>query len=631
MLSQGAYLMATNKRYKTTWTSEDGIAWQLNIIPSDAAYTSGFTDVTLPAEFLLRDMKLDTDLGDIPSGLTAQVLNLTINIASLQGTADLDAFRTALMRGTTTLKYPKTAAGANVTEAGEFRAFNTFVLQYDDGSGLKTAFIGCQKFSAENELEITPLENVVKFNIEVYDVTRCIGEAITEVAWCHFLKNTSDSTGLPEPENSNYKEIRVGYDYTPENGTSGRYWALDVAQNGLLFRIQRIDKLFAKINEMYASYLRTLSQNNASTYSIDYMYLYSMSFYKLRTTYDAALTPLAFPPYIVTEIYDREGNAIGGAFRDKAMFAQYKTFHDILKSLLEQSLQTYRLSYTQTGTNPQSYGVQYVADFILPENFFSYTPFQQSNIYGNVKVKLLSETLNQMTVNVSTMKGSHDVEEYIAANQSTTTDDSKDLNIMLHNYPLSTDRRKWNDEEQSFYANYEADEIYIRDVINGGMLVYIDDTSGRVYKVDTKVIVNSFYAAPEEVDYYFVKVSGANFGGFQDQPLYRLYMYFEQTSKNDGSGGFIEPGAGIANSIARSIVNTFGNEKQAVADFKSTFGFVKNTAVALSCIVDFADLNPLLSVIYGSNEAKGLILKTSHDVYSGMVDVTVRIHGLEPA
>jgi hypothetical protein len=621
--------MSTNKRYITTWKSEDLIDWQLSIIPSDAAYTSGFTDITLPAEFLLRDMKLDTDLGDIPSGLTSQVLNLTINLAALQGTTDLNNFRTALLRGTTTLKYPKTSAGVDVTEAGQFKAFNTFILQYNDGSGLKTAFIGCQKFSASNELEVTPLENVVKLSIEVHDITRCIGEQITEVSWCHFLQNTSDSTTLPEPENSNYTEIRVGYDYTPEFGTSGRYWALDKIQNGLLFRIQRIDKLFSKISEMYAAYLRALTQNNASTYSIDNMFLYSMSFYKLRTTYDAALTPLTFFPYLVTEIYDKDGKAIGGAFRDKAMFAQYKTFHDVLKALVEQSLQTYRLSYTQTGTNPQSYGVTYTADYVLPENFFSATAFAQANIYGNVKVKLLSETLNQVTVNVSTMKGAQDVEEYIAANQSASTDDSKDLNIMLHNYPLATDRRSWNDEEKSYYSRYEADEIYIRDVINGGMLVYIDDASGRVSKIDTKIGVNGFFTAYEEIDYYFVKVSGANFGGFNDQPLYRLYMYFEQTSRNDGAGGFIEPGAGLGNVIARYLVNVFGNEKQAVADFKTTYTLVKYNHVAMSCIMDFEDLNPLLSVIYGSDEANGLIMKTSHDVYSGMVDVTVRIHGLE--
>ena len=614
----------SNERFVTTWTSEDAIQYRLYIIPSSVDYISPglSSDVTLPTEFLLRDMKLDTDIGDIPAGLTSQVLKLNVNLAALQGAANLVSLREDLLRGTTTLKYPKTSAGANVTAAGQFKAFNTFILQYDDGSGYKTMFIGCQKFSAENQLEITSLQNVVSFSLEIYDVTRCIGEAITETAWCEFLQNISDTTGgLVENENTFYTQVANGYDYRPTWGTPGKYWALDVAPGGMNFRIQRLDKLFSKINEMYSSYLRTLTQKTGSSYSMDQIWSLSMEFYKLRADNNTAPSALSYYPFIITEIWNDKGEIIGGAFRDSTVFAQYKNFHDVLKSLFEQSLQTYRLSYSQSGSNPQSYTVTYTADYVLPQNFYSLTPFARSNIYGSVKVKLLSETLNQMTLNVSTLKGRSDVESYIAANQSTASDDGKDINVMFHNYPVVTDREVWNDTEEYNYSSL-MDEGYFRNAVSAGMLVYVDDTSGRVKKIDTKCGVNGYFTSSYEPDYYFQAADG-----YTEGSLFKIYMYFEQTKSASDS----TKGAGLCNVIAQTFVDIFGNPKQAIADFATTFGVLKFTGVGMSCIIDYNDLNPLLSSIYGTNTANAVVLKTSHDVYSGMVDTTIRIHGLDPA
>ena len=178
----------SNQRFVTTWTSEDSIQWRMYIIPSSVDYITGGTssNVTLPSEFLLRDMTLETELGSIPAGLVSQVLKINVNIAALQGTQALIDLRADLLRGTTTKRVPLNSDGtaylaSDLTlEQREFDAFNTFVLQYDDGSGYKTAFIGCQKYSAENELEITALDNVITFSIEIYDVFRCIGEIVNQ-------------------------------------------------------------------------------------------------------------------------------------------------------------------------------------------------------------------------------------------------------------------------------------------------------------------------------------------------------------------------------------------------------------------------------------------------------------------
>ncbi len=177
----------TNQRFVTTWTSEDSIQWRMYIIPSSVNYVSSgvSSNVTLPSEFLLRDMSLDTELGSIPAGLVSQVLKINVNIAALQGTQALNDLRVDLLQGTTTKKRPLNSDGTpwidafTTTEQTEFDAFNTFVIQYNDGTGFKTAFIGCQKYSAENEIEITALDNVITFTIEIYDIQRCIGEAIT--------------------------------------------------------------------------------------------------------------------------------------------------------------------------------------------------------------------------------------------------------------------------------------------------------------------------------------------------------------------------------------------------------------------------------------------------------------------
>ncbi len=104
----------SNRRYVTTWTSEDAINYRLYIIPSNANYAGGSTDVTLPSDFLLRDMTLDTELGELPSGMMSQVLKMSFNIASLEGTADLNNLRIQLLKGSTTKKFPLTVTGTDL-------------------------------------------------------------------------------------------------------------------------------------------------------------------------------------------------------------------------------------------------------------------------------------------------------------------------------------------------------------------------------------------------------------------------------------------------------------------------------------------------------------------------------------
>ncbi len=95
------------KRFYSEWTDENDWQYTLYIIPSNANinpsfpsqagfFDSTFTLVELPDDFIMEDMKLSTELGEIPVGLVSQTLQMTLNIAALQGTANYDELREQL-------------------------------------------------------------------------------------------------------------------------------------------------------------------------------------------------------------------------------------------------------------------------------------------------------------------------------------------------------------------------------------------------------------------------------------------------------------------------------------------------------------------------------------------------------
>jgi hypothetical protein len=592
----------SNQRFVTTWTSEDSIQWRMYIIPSSVDYISPAlsSNVTLPSEFLLRDMSLDTELGSIPAGLVSQVLKINVNIAALQGSDALNDLRADLLRGTTTKRVPLNADGSeylasDLTEAQrEFDAFNTFVLQYNDGSGWKVAFIGCQKYSAENELEITSLDNVITYTIEIYDIFRCIGEIINQDIWVKALKCTSDSIVwgplLTQAENSEINNLYIGYPYINTDRTNASITLKDYVVNDGYMHISTFERLKSKISTMYSAYMRAITQKLTSSFVADSFFSKSCQFKNNQSSVvQVSYAELAYIAEIWINV-DESLTLAGGAYVDKGLFAQFTNFYEVYKSLVEGSIETLRPTYTFTSGTPDAYTVTMVADNPYPNDY--QMTFNEDNTYSNVKIKLFSESLNQVNVAVSTITGDRDTTEYGYGKQGTSGDNSKDLKIMFHNLPLITYRTSYKDEGGQI--------IWARNTVNAGTLLYYDITGFT--KVNT--ILSIFFGGEDYGTTYPISP-------FLKNPEYQLILEQQYS--------------GLPTTMAQAMVNFLGRSKQAEASLTTNFTTAKFSHVAKRCIIDLSDYNTLLESIYGTPQAYCVMTKHSHKIYEGMCDITLRI------
>lgn len=588
----------SNQRFVTTWTSEDSVQWRMYIIPSSVDYITPAvsSNVTLPSEFLLRDMSLETELGSIPAGLVSQVLKINVNIAALQGTTALEDLRADLLRGTTTKRVPLNSDGtaylaSDLTlEQREFDAFNTFVLQYNDGSGFKTAFIGCQKYSADNELEITALDNVVTYTIEIYDIFRCIGEIVNQDIWVKALKPTTDtvawSSTYSVSEGATSNTVEIGQYQNLDKWPSTIY-AIDKLDGNSYYHTQLFTRLATKISTMYSAYMRAITQKLTSSFVAADFFTKTLVFYKNQTQ-------VGISPYMqyISEIWTNiEGTLtlVGGAHIDPKMFGKYTNFYEVYRSIVESSLETLRASYTFTSGTPDAYTLTMVADNPYP--YPSFVTFDQDNTYSSVKIKMLSEGLNQVNVDIATISGEADTTEYGYGKQGTSGDNSKDLNVMFHNLPIIT------------FRNTYASNLWRRNTINSGYLLYYDspDAFGMM-KVNT--LVSVFFG-------------GEDFALSVPVSLYTRKPEYQMILEQQESG--------IGRTISQAMVNFLGRPKQAEATLTTNFVTAKTNDVGKRCTVDLANYNSLLESIYGEETALAVLTKHTHKVYEGMCDITLRI------
>jgi hypothetical protein len=597
----------SNQRFVTTWTSEDSIQWRMYIIPSSVNYVSSgvSSNVTLPSEFLLRDMSLDTELGSIPAGLVSQVLKINVNIAALQGTDALNDLRADLLQGTKAKRVPLNADGSEYLASDipdiaqrQFDAFNTFVLQYNDGSGWKVAFIGCQKYSAENELEITSLDNVITYTIEIYDIFRCIGEIINQDIWVKALKPTTDTVALSSAysagEGAAYTSIEIGQGYKNYIFSFDPYYAVDIIDGNSYFHTQLFSRLTTKIGTMYSAYMRAITQKLTSSFSAAEFFQKTMVFYENQDQVNIT-------PYLqyISEIWTRIGDdlqLVGGAHYDSKMFAQFTNFYEVYKSIIESSIEVLRPTYTFTSGTPDAYTVTMVADNPYP---FDYqVTFNEDSTYSSLKIKLFSEALNQVNVAVSTITGESDTTEYQYGKQGTSGDNSKDLKIMFHNLPIITYRTNRD-------SYVETPHMWKRNTINAGTLLYWHSPQEGLFDLKKVNTLCSVFFGGED---FAPQVPLSN---YEDIPEYQMILEQQQS--------------GLPTTIAQSLVNFLGRSKQAEATLTSSFSFAKGTLVSKRCIIDLSDYNTLLESIYGTPQAYCVMTKHSHKVYEGMCDITLRI------
>jgi hypothetical protein len=544
-------------------------------------------------------MSLDTELGSIPAGLVSQVLKINVNIAALQGTTALNDLRADLLRGTTAKRVPLNSDGSeylasDLTESQrEFDAFNTFVLQYNDGSGFKTAFIGCQKYSAENELEITSLDNVITYTIEIFDIFRCIGEIINQDVWVKALKPTTDTVAwnasYSTEEGAALRGIEIGAGY--ENYADS-YYAVDILDGNSYYHMQLFTRLATKIGTMYSAYMRAITQKLTASFVAADFFTKTLIFYKNQSQTGIA-------PYMqyISEIWSNiEGNLtlVGGAHIDPKMFGKYTNFFEVYKNIVESSLETLRASYTFTSGTPDAYTVTMVADNPYP--FTPFVTFNQDNTYSSVKIKMLSEGLNQVNVDISTISGEQDTTEYGFGKQGTSGDNSKDLNIMFHNLPIITYRNSYNEDGLN---------RWYRNTINAGYLLYWESPETGIFdskKVNT--LCSVFFGGED----FALAVPSSP---YDQLPEYQMILEQQQS--------------GIGRTISEALVNFLGRPKQAEASLTTNFTTAKTNDVAKRCTIDLADYNTLLESIYGEPTALAVLTKHTHKIYEGMCDITLRI------
>ena len=619
----------STKRYVTTWTSEDSVDYRLYIIPSNANYASGSTDVTLPSDFLLRDMSLDTELGELPAGIQSQVLKLSFNIAALQGTADLNNLRIQLLKGTTTQKFPLTNTGtdligtadgwwdaSNVVTDKNFDCFNTFILQYNDGSGYKVLFIGCQKYSAENEIEVTTLQNIIRYDIEAYDVVRCIGESIKPSIWQYLLRCDDtlinfDSGSGQYKENEQHRGYILNYYFTQGKFTR----AVDSLENEFYYHASTFERLKTKISNMYSAYLRAITQNYLSSYVCNDFFTQTYTFFDAFDNTETALPNSGLKLSYIAEIWHNNSKTntvdlVSGAHADVNMFAEYKTFYDVLRSLNENTLEIVRYDYSTVLGNPDRYTITASVTNPYPATNGSSITFARANTYDSFKVKLLSETLQNAKIAIVPIKGESDTESY-EYGEGAEGSMSKDMKHMFHNYTLLTDRSEFGPGDLAENNQwYERGKSWFRRTINPGTLITlryppIDWYDGTAYilKVSSKTRL-TFGAQTVE-------------SSFTMQYLNNPEMDILLEQRNAGSGTM----------AAKALVEFYGRKTQTDATLKTTFVTAKPTEVGKRCIVNFNDYNTLLTDIYSVSTAKGVMYMHSHDIYGGTVEISIRIDG----
>jgi hypothetical protein len=597
-------------RYYTQFEDEQGWQYTLYVLPSNANTGAGsanlntlesFTLVELPDDFLMKAMSIETELGELPAGLVSQVMTLNVNLAALQGTNDLNDLRSALLRGTTQTGFPYNADGSAETLLTFYR-FNTFILMVNDGSGDRPVFIGCQKFAAENELTLTKLDSVLSFKIECFDVMRFICENIYgEFLPWYFLQIGNDSNALDYgnsysvARNTKYNDILIGTAYYLSPDALNAYQANDTAIDKYSFTVNTFANLKALIDSMLTQYMRSITWNTSSSVSVPVPFEKAWTFYAPRANAGDSVGGVIGKPAFVSEIYKTENGIqtlLGGAIIDSTAFGKFQNFYETFIGIVENSLEIYRMNLSYQSITG-AFGVAYTSDFIRPLTGSGIT-FNQSNVYSDVKMKLFQETVKSAKTSVSTLQGEKDSKQF-PYQEGVSSDNGKDVELIFHNLPSPTGRRLTTE-----FGNIGL--IARKNSINAGMILW--NNSGTIKKPDTKC----------QFKYSNTDAIALDYENYQVEGEINVQMILEQQQ------------AGLPFTIAYALVKAFGDSKQVDLEFKtkhSTCGFED---VGANCTINLNDLNPLITQIYNANTGTGVITKHKLDVYSGTVDISIRMY-----
>lgn len=602
-------------RFYSEFTDEHGWQYTLYILPSNAnaavsqanlSTLTDFTLVELPDDFLMKDIKIETELGEIPAGLVSQVMSINVNIAALQGTNSFDELRECLLRGTVATGVAYQSNGTmqpQGTASIQFDRFNTFILMVNDGSGARPIFIGCQKFSAENELTITKLSDVCMMKIECFDVLRSMTEQIQAIHWAEYMLfqdpySIDYGNSYSANCNARYDKIQIGTAfYTSPDALSGNA-AYDFAIDKFNFTVNTFENLKAQIDTMLTSVMRSITWNVSSVATVPILFAKAWTFYQQRLyaddTYGMQITKPAFVNEIIQWQADGTGRRLGGAIYDNTAFGKFNNFYEVFTALVENSLEIYRLNLSYSSVNG-FFGIAYTSDFIRPLTGSGIT-FNSQNIYSDIKFKLFQETVKSAESSVSTLQGEKDTKTF-PYQEGTSSDNGKDVELIFHNLPSATNRK------MSSRYDSAGSVIHERNAINAGTILF--NNSGSIEKVDTECRFKYSNTDAIQLTYPIYQVDGE----------VNTQMIIEQQN------------AGLPLTIAKGIVKSLGDAKQCVVEFKAKHTLVGFEDVGTNCTINLNDLNPLITKIYNANTGTGVITQHKLDVYSGTCDISVRMYG----
>jgi hypothetical protein len=600
-------------RYYTDFTDELGMSYRLLIYPSNANNDNAspwLTDLTsyilteLPDEFLSREMKLETELGEIPCGLVSQTLTLTVNIAALQGTAALDSLRTSLLKGTTQKGYAYDTS--SFFESGwQYDRFSTFVLLQTNNGSTVPVFIGCQKYSAENELQIQKQSNVVSYKIECFDILRCITESMPNSLYYDYFgaiynpTNIDFGSGVQE---STYvhNEVLVGQGYYLSPDALQSIYAKDKLIDGYELYIDTFDNLRTKINKVLTSYMKSFVWSTGSLISLPVLFARAWTFYRLRYDYASGAGAIITKPAFIAEIWRRRQSndtwyreQAGGVFYDPTGFAKEGNFYELLKSLIENSLEIYRPVYSWSSISDW-FSVSYAADFLRPLTGSGIT-FNNANVYSDLSFKLFQETVKSAETSCSTLTGEKDSKVFPYSEQGTSGDNGKDLEIIFHNLPSPTGRTEQNE-------NY--DRVFRKNSINCGMIIFNDVPGKKLERVDTRC----------QFKYSNTDAISLEYNEIEEEGAVNVQMIREQQE------------AGLPYTLSYGLVKALGDARQAEIKFTTLHTLGNYSIVGTNATINLASFNTLLSDLYNSSNATGVIVKHEANIYEGTVEITMRTY-----
>jgi len=402
--------------------------------------------------------------------------------------------------------------------------------------------------------------------------------------------------GYSIARNTRYNDIFVGsaYYYSPDATVA--YQANDTAIDKYTFVVNTFNNLKTLIDSMLTEYMRSITWNASSTVSIPIPFSKAWTFYAPRLTVNDSVGGVIARPAFVSEIYKDENGITslkGGALIDSTAFGKFQNFYEVFQSLVENTLEIYRINLSYSIVTG-AFGISYTSDFIRPLTASGIT-FNQSNVYSDIKMKLFQETVKSAQTSVSTLQGEKDTKVF-PYQEGTSSDNGKDVELIFHNLPSPTGRSITGS------LSAEGRAIARKNSINAGMIVWND--AGTIKKPDTQC----------QFKYSNTNAISLDYDKLEDDGNVNVQMILEQQQ------------AGVPYTIAYALVKALGDSKQVDLEFKTRHSICGFEDVGTNCTINLNDLNPLVTQIYNANTGTGVITKHKLDVYSGSVDISVRMY-----